>query len=176
MKYSLLWGIGPDHSGIVAAIAEILLGHRCNLEDSSMLRIGSEFGIFLIFSGNRTPDAKILASVEKKYKLSMGIKPIDRREALFKPVRHGAWIVKVYGPDRPGIVYHVTSALAQCRFNITDLMTHRTTGGGQAGYILMIEGEMAANSLLPALRRKLMSLQKKLKSTISLDPIQARSF
>ncbi len=45
--YAFLWAIGPDRFGIVSALTRLLYKHHCNLEDSSMMRLGSEFGVFV---------------------------------------------------------------------------------------------------------------------------------
>ena len=178
-QHFLLWAFGPDKPGIVSAVSKALYDHGMNLEDSSMMRLGSEFGIFLIFTGPDVSTARMLeATLEKQMRhagLTVGIKRIARREALAPAPRGSAFLVSVHGPDRPGIVYRVTKALARRKFNITDLSTHRTTRGATAGFILFIEGEMRP-SILPVLRRDLEKIRKTLKTKVDVRPIPTTAF
>lgn len=65
-KWFSLSAIGHDRAGIVADLAEFIYGADCNLEDSSMSRLGSEFAVLLLLSST-VPDAdQHLASAAKK--------------------------------------------------------------------------------------------------------------
>jgi glycine cleavage system transcriptional repressor len=170
-----LWAFGKDRPGIVASLTKILFKLRCNLEDSSMMRLGSEFGIFLIFTTtSKQSDASIekkLAPVQKKLKLDFGVKSISAKEAKFLPLQANPVQISVHGFDRPGIVHHVTQTLAKYRCNITDLSTHRTTAKPKPGYIMIIEGEIPRQASLTSLRTALKRLSKTLKATINLLPL-----
>ena len=174
-NHYLLWASGKDQPGIVAAITEVLFRKKCNLEDSSMMRLGSEFGVLLIFSSNKkisfNSQKELFSGVEKKWKLNIGLKPISAKEARFLPFKTKPFLVTVLGADQAGIVYKVTRQLGQHGFNVTDLTTHRTTSGKKPGYILFIEGEISKKENLIKIKRGLQSLQKKLKSKISIHPI-----
>jgi glycine cleavage system transcriptional repressor len=176
-QHYLLWASGADRPGIVASLTDVLYALGANLEDSSMMRLGSEFAIFLIFSGKRpVPAARLDASLKRlrlRSKLSIGVKPLSAREAVFRPARGRTYIVSVHGHDRPGIVRGVTKALARRKFNITDLSTHRTTRGVSAGYILFIEGELSSPGALAPLKRDLARLASSLKTRIGIRPVDA---
>jgi len=144
-----------------------------------MMRLGDEFGIFLIFSSRANiPTARLendLRLVTKKHGLSIGVKKITRKQAATGPAKPISHIVSVHGPDRPGIVYHVTSALARRRFNITDLSTHRTTHGAKPGYVLFIEGEIRGGRSLAMIRADLARLRRSLKTRIEIRAVEAES-
>ncbi len=172
-EYFLLWTIGPDRPGIVAEVSKILFENGCNLEDSSMMRLGSEFGILLIFTSTKKISPRAFSKLETKYSLSIGLKKISKQLASFKPYKDSTLLVTVYGFDKPGLVYHVTKCLAQQKFNISDLSTHRTTGGGKPGYMLFIEGEPKNGKENKTMERALDTLAKKLDVRISIKPINA---
>ena len=179
VKHYLLWTSGPDRPGIVATVTEILFKLGGNIEDSSMMRLGSEFAIFLIFSSedDQPPTRldKAFAPLRKRHRLSIGVKAISKAEARFHPSATRSFLVSVHGHDRPGIVYRVTRALARRKFNITDLSTHRTTSRGSAGYILFIEGELASPGALTQLQSDLARLAKLMKTRIGIRAIEAES-
>lgn len=176
----LLWASGEDKSGIVSAVTKALFDHGMNLEDSSMMRLGSEFGIFLIFTA-RSSEAAVrleesLVSVRRGLKLSIGMKKISARQAAFKKKPGQPYLVSVHGPDRPGIVARVTGVLAKRGFNITDLSTHRTTSGAKPGYVLFIEGEVKRAASVRLIRADLERLQRLLKSKVELRAVPSESF
>jgi glycine cleavage system transcriptional repressor len=175
-QHYLLWASGEDRPGIVASVTKVLFRLGTNLEDSSMMRLGSEFAIFLIFTASKKiSEANLnrsLKELRSQRDLSVGIKPLSSRQALYRPPSRLSYIVSVHGQDRPGIVFRVTEALARKKFNVTDLSTHRT-GGRTPGYILFLEGELTGGKGLPALERDLERLARTLKTKISLRPVDA---
>lgn len=178
--YYLFWATGRDRPGIVAAVTKRLFELRCNLEDSSMMRLGSEFAVLLIFTSDQTLNitsrSNLFISLEKKWKLSVGLKKISRTEAKFQAPRKSLFSISVHGGDQPGLVYRVTSALAESGFNITDLSTHRTAHRRSPGYMLFLEGEIPNEAKLHHLENKLPGLRKKLKAHISLRKTSAHTF
>ena len=50
MKHIIIKGIGPDEAGIVARISGIVTSNNGNIEESRMIRLGSEFSIIMMIS------------------------------------------------------------------------------------------------------------------------------
>lgn len=174
-QHFLLWAIGPDHPGIVAAVTKSLYKHDCNLEDSSMMRLGAEFGMFLLFSSKTFLNANLkkeLSSIKRSMKLSLGIKKISSHLARFTPLKKNSFRVTLYGADKPGIVYALTETLARHKFNISDLQTHRISASKKPGYILFIEGDVDTNNRFNQLKKSLALLQKKLQVTLRIEPFE----
>ena len=168
----LLWATGADRPGIVAAVTAVLYRTGCNLEDSSMMRLGGEFGIMVIFSAPaRKPIGRFkeaFQSVARRFRLALDLKPLTTKEARFRPAGRHLAMVTVQGPDHPGIVHGVCAVLADHRFNITDLSSHRTTRGPRAGFILLVEGEVPGPATFGRLERALARRQKDLRAKITL--------
>jgi glycine cleavage system transcriptional repressor len=178
MYHYLLWATGADKPGIVAAVTRTLFEKNCNIEESSMLRLGSEFAVLLIFSSaakySPAQANGFFKTATKKYALSVGVKGLSKSRAAFRSAKD-LFLVSLHGADRPGLVYRLTSTLAKHRFNITDLITHRTAKGKQPGYILFVEGELPSRGSLGALRRELDSLAKELSTRIAIRPLEGSS-
>ncbi len=142
-----------------------------------MMRLGSEFGIFLIFTAAASVAVEAierdLLPVGRKLKLEIGIKRISKKQAAAQKREGNPYLVSVHGPDRPGIVYRVTEILAKRKFNITDLSTLRTTSGKKAGYILFIEGELATANALRAIQNDLARAQKTLQTKVGIKAISS---
>lgn len=174
-NHYLLWASGQDRPGIVAGVTKELYRVGGNIEDSSMMRLGSEFGILLIFSykKNLAPEKirSLFASLSRSMGLNLDVKKISSSQAKFRPAAKKLYSVAVHGSDRPGLVYHVTQLLAREKFNITDLSTHRTESKKNPGFILIIEGEISKAHGTKMLEKNLNALAKKINTKITLNPI-----
>src|SRR4051812_44407631 len=110
-NHYLLWANGEDRPGIVAAVAKVLFRIGGNLEDSTMMRLGSEFAMYLIFTTEQALSADqrraMSATLGRHWDLSIGVKPLTSRQAKFTPARKRAIMISVHGPDQPGLVYRV---------------------------------------------------------------------
>jgi glycine cleavage system regulatory protein len=61
--------------------------------------------------------------------LSVVVRPLDPHERASPPgTEADAYILRVYGADRPGIVHHVAKLLAEGGWNITDLNSRLIRG------------------------------------------------
>jgi glycine cleavage system transcriptional repressor len=122
-----LSAIGRDRPGIVADLAELIYECDCNLEDSRMTILGTEFAVLLLLSG-QGPDAE--------RRLAAGCKRLEwekRLTVFFRPlegevVAHGDKPGRllegtVTGIDKAGIVARVARTLADQNVNVEDLHT-----------------------------------------------------
>lgn len=175
INHYLLWATGQDQPGIVAGVTAQLFRVGCNIEDSSMMRLGSEFGILLIFSSTKSFSSEKIRSwfspLSHRLALNLDVKKISAAQAKFQPATKTTYSVTVHGSDRPGIVYEVTQLLAREKFNITDLSTHRTSNPKNPGFILIVEGEISKSNSVKGLEKKLAALSKKIKTKIALNSI-----
>lgn len=165
----MLTALGKDQPGMVAQVTKVLYGLRCNLEDSAMTRLAGEFVIMLAFSA---------PSSLSQPKLESAFRPVSKRLALAvhlkalssSPAAKGQgmpYAISVYGADRPGIVYRVSSALAGLGINITDVSTQRGSGAKPL-YLLVLEIELPKRTKPESLERRLQALAKPLGVSISL--------
>ncbi|MEW5790490.1 MAG: glycine cleavage system protein R [Pseudomonadota bacterium] len=156
---AILTVIGQDRPGIVAAVSQALYNAGCSIEDAAMMRLGGYFAIMQVL---RYPAD--LGSVETA--LDPAVKKLDLRVHL-DPVAtplSGADTppncrITVFGADHPGIVAHVTGALAEIGFNIIDLESHLSGSSERPVYIMVIQGSSpggvaAAEAALAAVREQ----------------------
>ncbi|MFH1724647.1 MAG: ACT domain-containing protein [Elusimicrobiota bacterium] len=176
MSQYLLAAAGKDRPGIVAAVTKILYKHGCNLADSAMTRLASEFAMLLIFQAparfNPAGMRGDLEEVEKRLGLLLSLKPLRAAETRPVKPRGRPYVLSVYGADRPGIVYRVSRLLASKGVNITDVSTHRTAEKKKAGYVLLLEVELPPRRRPADLDRSLQRLVKPLGLHVSLRPIE----
>lgn len=112
--------VGQDKPGMVAAISGALAAEGVTLGEASALRLGGNFTVMMMVSGDLGEAAlrDALAPALEALGMSLHLEPIDGglHQHIEPDVR-----VTVSGADRPGIVAQVTAVLADLDVNILDL-------------------------------------------------------
>ena len=173
----IVTALGKDQPGIVAGVTKILYQLGCNLEDSAMTRLGGEFTIMLAFSAKAAQTeeklSKAFAPLAKRLKLTIHLRSLTKSEAA-APRKHGsAYLITVYGADRPGIVFHMSDALAKVGVNIQDVHTHRSAASGPSLYLLMLEVEIPPKRSVASVEKQLTRIAQRLKVEVSIRPSEA---
>ena len=123
-RWFAMSAIGRDRPGIVADLAELIYECDCNLEDSRMTILGSEFAVLLLLSGQGDDVERRLSSgckrLEWEKRLTVFIRPLDE-PASAHPPRGVQLECVVTGVDKAGIVARVARTIADHGANITDL-------------------------------------------------------
>jgi glycine cleavage system transcriptional repressor len=125
-RWFALSAIGRDRPGIVADLAELIYECDCNLEDSSMTILGSEFAVLLLLSGEGPELERRLGSgckrLEWEKRLTVFFRPLE--EPAGDAGGHGTVMeCVVSGVDKAGIVARVARTLAEHDVNVTALHT-----------------------------------------------------
>ncbi len=130
---------GEDRPGIVARVTRALFERDMNLGEASMLRLGGNFTIMMMVSGDMDADAlqQALSEVVEELGLSLHIDPM--KGGLHRHVPPNL-MVRVSGADRAGIVARVTGVLADAGFNILDLESDVAGTAEKPVYIMQIAG------------------------------------
>jgi glycine cleavage system transcriptional repressor len=141
MKHLAVSAIGGDRPGIVAAVTGVLVERGCNLEDTSMSILRGHFAMTLVISApEATHPAELeeaLTAATEDLELVVVVRALD--EAVHPSPSGEAWTVSVYGADRPGIVYRVSSMLAAAGVNITDLTTRVIGSDDRPVYAMFLD-------------------------------------
>jgi glycine cleavage system transcriptional repressor len=131
--------VGVDRPGIVAAVSGVLYERGCNLEDTSMTILRGQFAMMLVVDVPAGVEAADLeaAVTERVPGLVVTVRPVDEVDA--GPPVGEAWAVSVYGADHPGIVYRVTSELAEREVNVVDLSTRVIGDPARPVYAMLLD-------------------------------------
>lgn len=131
--------IGEDKPGIVAAITKALFDFGLNLGETSMLRLGGNFTVMMMVSGDHREDElrdRLKPVIEAQGMcLNIDLIRAHLHEHLLPNIQ-----VTVTGADRAGIVAQVTAALAESGFNILDLESDVAGTAEKPVYIMQIAG------------------------------------
>jgi glycine cleavage system transcriptional repressor len=173
-KHVAISVLGKDRPGIVADITKILFETGCNIEDSSMTLLRSEFAMIVLVALGKTATQ---ATLEKRFNalsakagLAVFIKPISTKEDTPEILSGTPCMIAVYGADKPGIVYKVSDFCSKKKINITDVQT--TISNRAKTYTMLLEVRLPRSPKVPAIRTALATLSKKLDVTITIQPTE----
>src|SRR5215470_2190241 len=127
-RWFALSAIGRDRPGIVADLSELIYECDCNLEDSSMTILGSEFAVLLLLTGEGEDVERRLSAACKRLewekRLTVFFRPLGG-EPLGYGITHQArrLALQAIGVDKAGIVARVARCLANHDINITQMTT-----------------------------------------------------
>ena len=164
--------LGKDRPGIVSSITETLFKTGCNIEDSSMVLIRNEFAMILIvevLSKRSLPLLKkLLQQTAKKLKLSVLVRNISLKEERTGSLKGRQFMVSVYGADKPGIVYKISSFLSEKHINITDVQTAKKA----KTYIMFLEIDIPRCVSAANVKSSLTKLALSMGINISINPLE----
>jgi glycine cleavage system transcriptional repressor len=131
--------VGEDRPGIVARVTQAIYAVGGSLGEASMMRLGGNFTIMMMVSGERSAEELdgALAPVAAELGLRVHVDAVDGglHRHLVPNVQ-----VRVTGADRAGIVADVTGTLAATGFNILELESDVAGDAGRPVYIMYIQG------------------------------------
>lgn len=151
MPRFLVMAEGPDGPGIVATVSGVLASEGCNLEDTTMTRLGGRFVMLLMVN---TSDGSADSIESARERLLSALNEQTREMSLRVAVHSIAlapggdrmtstqgepWTVSVYGADHPGIVAAVSRLLANAGVNINDLSTRVVGDDDSPAYTMLMD-------------------------------------
>jgi len=176
-RWFALSAIGRDRPGIVADLAELIYECDCNLEDSSMTILGSEFAVLLLLSSTG-PDAEArLASgckrLEWEKRLTVFFRPLEGEPVPYAARAHTRrHALQAVGVDRAGIVAKIARCLADHGVNIAEMSTQSRPEPetGTPIYTVRIQLDVPAQVDRGTLARRLQAIGDELQVEIALEP------
>lgn len=176
MSFFAITAVGQDRPGIVSEFTGVLFRQGANLEDTTMTRLRDQFAMVLVVD---VPDEELVALetalhvVATQLGLSVVVRPLAPETAEEEAGEQ--YLLRVYGADHPGIVHAVTAALAQRRYNITDLDTRIIPGSGGPVYVMLLEVQAPPGAELSELLPELQRLAGELGVELSCEPLESEA-
>lgn len=169
-----LSAIGRDRPGIVADLAELIYDCDCNLEDSSMTILGSEFAVLLLLSSTSADAERLLASgckrLEWEKRLTVFFRPLDAEPIAYAARVHARpHTLQASGVDRAGIVAKIARCLADHDVNIAEMSTQSRPEpeSGTPTYTVRVRLDVPSHVDGAALTRRLQAVAEELQVELS---------
>jgi len=125
-RWFALSAIGRDRPGIVADLTELIYDCDCNLEDSSMTILGTEFAVLLLLTAEKEDTAERLSSACKRLewekRLTVFFRPLEGEPPPRAPQAR-PYALQAIGVDKAGIVAKISRCLADHGVNIREMQS-----------------------------------------------------
>jgi glycine cleavage system transcriptional repressor len=165
MSKTVVFVLGPDRPGIIAAVSQVLFEQGCNLEDVNQTSLQSQFvGIFLASLVGPAREAGLLRALRERLDplgLFVHLRAVDpagvRAVTASEP-----YVITTIGPDRPGLVAGITGLLAHYGANITNLKAVSRADRERQEYVMFYEVDIPADTDRQAFRAALRARAREL--------------
>ena len=175
-RWFALSAIGADRPGIVADLAGLIYECDCNLEDSSMTILGSEFAVLLLLTGEGEAVQEHLASACKRLewerRLTVFFRPLESAPIGYGTRHHATrYALQAVGVDQAGIVAKIARCLAERQVNIVDMRTQSRPepSTGTPIYTMRLHMDAPEGVDEPSLRHDLDRVAQALNIELSLN-------
>lgn len=111
--------LGPDRSGLVKSIAEVVKAHQGNWQESRMVRLAGQFaGLAHVTLPQEQAEAlrQSLQTLQQN-----GLQILMQQSDVDSEVNVTPLMLELLGHDRPGIIHDITRQLAALNVNIEEL-------------------------------------------------------
>ncbi len=126
MQTSLVLTIlGPDRSGLVKSVAEVVKNHQGNWQESRMVRLAGQFA-GLAHVTLPEAQAEVLELALKTLQAD-GLQILVQRSHTAESTGFTPLVLELLGHDRPGIIHDITRQLAALNVNIEELESEQRT-------------------------------------------------
>jgi len=176
-QWFALSAIGRDRPGIVADLSALIYECDCNLEDSSMTILGSEFAVLLLLTGEGEGIAERLSAACKRLewekRLTVFFRPLDAEPIPYRAShRASRYELQAVGVDKAGIVAKLARALADHQVNVAQMQTQsrREPESGTPIFTVRIVMDIPGDVDLTTLRGHLEAVAGELCVDLTLEP------
>lgn len=123
-KLLAVTAIGHDRAGLVRDLSEAVTGAGCNIQESRMIALGSEFATLMLVSGNWHAVGKArdrLGRLQQESELTITLRDAEQRHANAA----APYLVDAVTLDHEGIVLGLSGFFAARGLEIAELNTRR---------------------------------------------------
>jgi len=172
-NYLVISAIGPDKIGLVNQFSKILLDCGCNILNTRMTTLGSEFSISMLIASNWSTIAKLEAlipNIEQQLNLKITIK---RSTPLQNESKTMTYVVHVVTIDRPGIINELAQFFSHQSINIEDVSAYTYNGYSNTKMVAMTMNiNISVNVHIPSLREQFMNYCDALNLDAGMEPLR----
>ena len=168
MKHIIIKGIGPDKPGIVSQISGMVTSSSGNIEESRMIRLGSEFSIIMMISIPSEFESTLSDELESIDGIKFYLTETNKLPSNDMPTH----VINLTGGDTEGIVHKMSDVLTSMGINIIEIITDTKNAPITGATIFQMMAKINLDTTtVSELSDRLTRLEKKLGLDITLDSI-----
>lgn len=176
MKQFLVMSVlAEDRPGILHDIARAVKDCGCNVVESRMTVLASEFTMLLLVSGNWNTITKLegqLPKLEKRLALTLSARRTTEREPRHDLIPYAIDVVCL---DQPGIIFNLANFFSERSIGIADLVTrgYPAAHTGAPMFSMQMAVNIPADLHIGTLREEFMDFCDRLNLDAIMEPIKS---
>lgn len=173
-NYLVISALGEDRVGLVSELARVIMDSNCQIVDSRMTVLGSEFIAVLLVHGNWNTLAKLevhLTRLEQALGLTITVKrtegPKPRSDVL-------PYAVEVIALEQRNVVHNLTQFFASRAINIEEMMSrsYRAPHTATPMFAINLTVGVPAKIHIALLREEFMDFCDELNLDAVMEPVK----
>lgn len=173
-QYLVISAIGKDRPAILQDLSRAIRDNSCNVVESRMTLLGSDFAILLLISGNWNTITRLEAQLPRlceQLELSLACRRTGEREPRRDLIPYAIDAVCV---DQPGIVFNLADFFTEREIVIADLSTrsYQAANTGAPMFAVQMAVNIPAGIQVAALREDFMEFCDQLNLDAIMEPIK----
>lgn len=166
--------IGTDRPGTVQDLSQAILGCGGNILESRMARLGREFAMLLLVTGNWHALSKLEQAMEKlgeRTGLQISLKPTEKAEPSAERLPYAIDVISL---DQQGIVYELSRFLAGHNIDISEVSTrcYAAAHTGAPMFAVQMNIGVPASLSIAQLRDDFMELTDSMNLDAIIEPVK----
>ena len=161
---------GKDRAGLLESLARLIADSGGNWLESRMCRLGGDFAGILRASVPENTEKSLISALQGMHSPELNL-VIGRDETAPQTGMTQMAILNLVGQDRPGIIYHISSALARQNINVEELETECSSApmSGEMIFRATARLQLPQTCQVSKLKKELEELGSELMVDISLS-------
>ena len=168
MEHLIIKGIGPDKPGIVSKISGMVTSNNGNIEESRMIRLGSEFSIIMMIAIPENSEKNLSDQLEAIDGIKFYLTETKKLPTHNSPTH----TINLSGGDNEGIVHYISDKLTSMDINILEIITDTKNAPitGSTIFLMKVKITLDENQI-NELSDRLNEIQSRLGLDITLNKI-----
>ncbi len=167
--------LGADKAGILSDLSQTVMECGCNVEDSRMTVLGTEFAMVMLISGKWNSIAKLetaISGLSQRHNLNIQFKRTESRAVSTDTLPYG---VDVAALDQPGLVHDIASFFSSRSINVEELITncYAAPHTGSPMFAIRMNIAVPVTVQLALLREEFLETCDRLNVDAVLEPIKS---
>ncbi|MCX2981464.1 ACT domain-containing protein [Halieaceae bacterium IMCC14734] len=163
--------IGDDRPGLVEELSAVISDHQGNWLESRLSQLAGKFAGLIRVSLPSDRGALLEDALKQLSERGLSVRVHTLTEADTSASNERAIRLSIMGPDRPGIVREIASALARQAINVIDMHSDVSSAPMSAEQLFTanVEAEIPASSDLDALTDTLEQIANDMSVDVNMD-------
>ena len=173
-NYLVISVLCADHPGVVNLLSETIVGAECNIEESRMTVLGSEFAAIILVSGKWNGVAKLedtLPALAQRHDMQLILRRTQSRDNVGEKLPYA---VDVAALDQKGIVHNLAGFFSDRGINIEDINTsgYAAAHTGTPMFAVHMHLSIPADTRIAAVRDEFLDFADQLNFDAVIEPLK----